>query len=87
MYEWDDAKRAGALAKHGVDFAAMAGFDWAGAVIIPDGRKDYGEARFRAAGLLNGRLHMVVFTRRTGRLRIISLRKANKREQDQWENR
>lgn len=32
MYEWDSAKRAASLRKHGVDFAAMAGFDWETAI-------------------------------------------------------
>jgi len=65
-------------------FALMARFDWETAVVIPDERKNYGEVRFRAAGLIDGRLHMVVFTRRAGAIRIITLRNANKREQDQW---
>jgi uncharacterized DUF497 family protein len=84
MYEWDEAKRAGNLAKHGVDFAGMDEFDWSGAIVIPDTLHAYGETRFRAAGLIGQRLHMVVFTPRNGRLRIVSLRKANRRERERW---
>lgn len=87
MYEWDEVKRTASLEKHGVDFAAMAGFDWETAIVIRDTRKHYGEARLRAAGLIDGRLHMAVFTWRNGNIRMISLRKANAREQRQWAKR
>ena len=55
-------------------------FDWSLALVLEDLRWDYGEPRYRALGLLAGRLHMLVFTRREGRTHVISLRKANKRE-------
>lgn len=84
MYEWDEAKRRANLAKHGVDFAEVLRFDWAGAIVEPDRRRDYGEDRLSATGCLDGRLCMVVFTRRAGRVRIISLRKVNKREIARW---
>ena len=47
----------------------------------------YGEVRLQARGLINGRLYVIAFTQRGGNLRLISLRKANKREQVLWENR
>ncbi len=50
------------------------------AAIMPDDREAYGELRFRAYGLIGGRLHMLVFTMRGNHLRAISLRKANKKE-------
>ena len=87
MIEWDEAKRAAALALRGVDFASMTRFDWASAVIVPDDRTDYGEPRLRVTGLIDGRLHMAVVTPRGERLRIISLRKANARERKRWERR
>ncbi|MFT3974248.1 MAG: BrnT family toxin [Amaricoccus sp.] len=80
-YEWDPAKRLENLAKHGVDFTAAHVFDWDTAVVFEDGRKDYGEARFLAYGYVSTRLHAVVFTDRAGIYRIISFRKANRREQ------
>ena len=42
--------------------------------------KDYGEPRFRAYGVIDSRLYCPVFTPRDGDTRIISLRKANRRE-------
>ena len=60
------------------------GFDWASALVLEDTRKDYGERRYRALGLIGGRLHAVVYTPRAGLLHIISLRKANRREEKRY---
>jgi uncharacterized protein len=86
-YEWNEAKRSATLTERGIDFADMAGFDWNSALAVADDRRDYGEPRLRALGLIDGRLHAVVVTPRGDALRIISLRKANKREQRLWESR
>jgi uncharacterized protein len=72
-YEWDEAKRERNLAKHGVDLSAIERFDWAA--------RSYGEMRLLAFGPLDGRIHAVVYTMRGSVQRIISLRKANPREQ------
>ena len=44
-------------------------------------RKSYGELRHVAIGYIHGRLHVLVFTKRGQTVRVISLRKANKREE------
>ncbi len=80
MYEWDEGKRRANLKDRGVDFAAAARFDWDTAVIEADRRRDYGEPRFIARGLIDGRLYVLVYTRRGEATRVISLRKANARE-------
>lgn len=80
-YEWDEAKRAANLAKHGADFGAISGFDWAIAYLVRDVRRAYGEERMVAYAPISGRLHAVTFTIRDDVRRIISLRKANRREQ------
>ncbi len=54
--------------------------DIEGAAVIPDQRRDYGEARFQAYGWIDGRLHMLAFTMRGDVLRAISLRRASVRE-------
>ena len=64
----------------GLPFSLVAQLDWSGAVIVEDDRKDYGERRYRALGFIGDRLHAVVFTPRAGKVHVISLRKANKRE-------
>ncbi len=79
-YEWDENKRDANIGRHGVDFALIRDFDWETALIAPDTRRDYGETRFIAVGAIGDQLHVCAFTDRQGRRRIISLRKANRRE-------
>jgi uncharacterized protein len=81
---FDPAKNAANEAKHGLSLALAAELEWANAVITPDTRSDYGEARMVALGYIGLRIMAVVFVDRppeqpTER-RIISLRKANLRE-------
>ena len=81
---FDPAKDAANLAKHGVSLTEAAGFEWGSAVVWPDTRRDYGEARMVALGYIGLRIMALVFVDRppeqpTER-RIISLRKANSRE-------
>ncbi len=77
---FDPAKDAANYAKHGVSLALAAHFEWETAVIWPDNRRDYGETRMAGIGYIELRLHVVAFTDRGETRRIISLRKANKRE-------
>jgi uncharacterized protein len=79
-FEWDEAKRAANLAKHGFDFADVSRFDWGAAAIGRDLRFDYGEDRFTAYGVMDGTLMVIVFTRRALATRIVSLRRANRKE-------
>ena len=79
-FEWDEAKRAANIAKHGVDFAAVESFDFESALVMTDDRDDYGETREIALGHINARLHVLIFTWRNEVVRVISLRKANRRE-------
>jgi uncharacterized DUF497 family protein len=79
--EWDEEKRQRNLRERGLDFADAYGFDLASSVTRVDDRVDYGETRFVTYGLLGGRLHVMCWTERSERMRIISLRKANEREQ------
>lgn len=83
-YEWDPAKAADNLGKHGLDFELVRRFDWHRAVAVVDDRRSYGEVRRRACGPIDGRLCVVVFTVRDEVVRVISLRKANRREIRQY---
>ncbi len=80
IIEFDAEKDALNQRKHGLSLADAALLDVDTAVVLPDDRYAYGEARFRAYGLIEGRLHMLAFTMRGSVLRAISLRKANSRE-------
>ena len=77
-YEWDEAKRLSNLDKHRVDFAAIGSFEWDSATVYPDDR--YDEPRWLGYGYIEDTLHVVVFTERGERTRIISLREADPQE-------
>jgi uncharacterized protein len=83
--EWDDKKRSNALAERGLDFADVAGVDWATAFTVEDARLDYAEARFVTMAPINNRLCVFAWCQRGEALRVISLRKANKRERNKYE--
>jgi len=85
MYEWDEAKRAATLAKHGIDFAAIGQFDWLTAQTREDGRSDYSERRYISYGQIGGRLFCCAWTPRGANVRIVMLRKADKRERIGYE--
>ena len=87
MWDWDEPKRQATLLLRGLDFAMVRDFDLATAVIDLDDRRDYGEARFKATGMIDERLFIVIFAPRGERFRLISLRKANEREKRAWANR
>lgn len=79
-YVFDTAKDATNQAKHGVSLA-LAEVLFAGPhVSVSDDRFDYGETREVAFGLINGRLFACVYVDRGTQRRVISLRKANRRE-------
>ncbi|WP_417842009.1 BrnT family toxin [Terasakiella sp.] len=84
MYEWDDNKNKKNAGKHGVSFDAMEGFDWDTALVVEDARSS--ELRWIGYGFIGVRLFAVVFTVRGENIRVISLRKANKREQRIYAN-
>ncbi|MBB3016541.1 BrnT family toxin [Cupriavidus alkaliphilus] len=84
LIEFDPAKDRANQAKHGISLAAAESFEWDCAVIDPDTRFEYAEERFQGLGLIGNRVHMVVFTVRGDSIRIISLRRANKREEKRY---
>ncbi|WP_397474101.1 BrnT family toxin [Pusillimonas sp.] len=77
---YDSVKNSKNLTERGLSFDAIKQFDFSTAVIYPDIRKDYGETRYVGVGRIKERLHVVVFTETETGLRVISLRKANRRE-------
>ena len=83
--EFDPDKSAKNVEVRGLPFELVADFDFDSALVARDTREDYGEDRFIALGLIGERLHVVAFTMRGDRLRVISLRKANAREVDRYE--
>lgn len=82
---FDPAKSEANARSRGLPFSLVQDeFDWSTAQVIEDVRRAYGEPRYRAFGYIGDRLHVVAFTPREGALRIISLRKANRREERRY---
>jgi uncharacterized protein len=79
--EFDPDKRQATLEYRGLDMARAAEIFAGATLTIADHRKDYGEPRFITIGLLDGRMVVSVWTPRGAARRVISLRKANDREQ------
>lgn len=85
VFEWDEDKNKTNLAKHGIDFETAA------LVFKDDNRLEYfdfahslEEERFITIGMINDVtvVVVVVYTVRTSAIRIISARKATKRERN-----
>lgn len=77
---YDPAKNEANRAKHGVELAAAEGLEWDTAMTWLDTRKNYGEDRECGIGYIGLTLYFVVFVDRDPIRRIISLRKANRKE-------
>jgi hypothetical protein len=85
-YDWDESKNHANHEKHGVDFKDVFEFQWDTVLEVPDERKDYGESRWIALGLVGTRLHTLIYTKRHRAIRVISLRKSNVREVTAYES-
>lgn len=83
--DWDPNKRIQNLARHRLDFQDLTGFDWDSATYRRSDR--FGEMRYMAINLFNGKIYSVVYTLRNGVRRIISFRRANRKEETDYENR
>lgn len=81
-YSFDPAKRASNLKKHGLDLAdAPQVIESGQTVTFEDRRFDYGEERFVTLGALRDTLVAIVTSESGDRIRIISMRKADRHEQ------
>ncbi len=84
-FEWNKSKAKDNYAKHGVSFElAEKVFKDPFAVEFLDDRQDYGEERFIVIGMVDGDILYVVYTERKDVIRIVSARRATKREQKTW---
>jgi uncharacterized protein len=87
-YEWDEAKNRSNRAKHGLDFADAERVFSGRCVSFIDARFDYGEKRLVTLGMLAGRVVVMAHAPRGHEVtRIISMRKANGREQKIYQKR
>ena len=85
IFEWDAAKNDVNFRKHRVDFALAALIFEHPVVEALDERRDYGELRWIAYGMVEGEIYRVVYTRRAQNVfRIISAHKAGSRARQRW---
>jgi uncharacterized protein len=78
--EFDPAKDSGNQAKHGLSLALAGELDWEAALVWVDDRFEYAELRMIALAPKTNILYYVAFVDRGTARRIISLRRANRRE-------
>lgn len=83
-FDWDEPKHQKTLRERGIGFDQAARI-FRGAVIHwTDDRRDYGETRQRALGVVDGELLHVVYTDRGDLRWIISARRASRKERRLW---
>ena len=80
-------KRAQTLEARGLDFADAGEIFDGHYFNMLDDRENYGEDRYITVGTLKGRMVIMVWTPRGEARRIISMRKANEREQEKYRHR
>lgn len=86
-FEWNDDKNSMNIEKHGYDFNDACSLFDGDRIEFLDDRKDYGEPRYITLGYVQQRVAVAVYTKRSSdTIRIISLRKANSREKERFEN-
>jgi uncharacterized DUF497 family protein len=78
--DFDPSKDQLNRGKHGLSLALAVELDWEEALVWVDDREDYGETRMIALAPRTGILYYVAFVDRGRVRRIISLRRANRRE-------
>jgi uncharacterized protein len=87
-FERHEAKAASNLVDHGVSFeSAVTVFNDPQVLIVATIRERDGEARYKAIGLIQGRLYTVIHTMRDEIRRLISARPSNKAEERIYGNR
>jgi len=83
-FEWDPAKSEATFRDRGFDFAYARRVFSSNRIETVDARTDYGGVRIRAIGQVGSDILTVIYTVRGSILRIISARRANRKERAQW---
>ena len=93
LFDWDENKRNKTLLERGIDFIDAA-FVWEDPLRQEriDQRNQYGEKRIQTIGRVSFGILLVVYTERVREdgkdvIRIISVRKASKKEREEYESR
>jgi hypothetical protein len=86
-FEWDPGKARSNITKHGITFEeASTAFADSSSLTIPDPEHSHSEERYVTMGMaLTGKLLVVVHTDRGDNIRLISARRASRRERRNYE--
>jgi uncharacterized DUF497 family protein len=86
-FDFDPAKDEANRFKHGLrlEFGRRV-FDDPMNAILPSFRKVDGEDRFKAVGMVGGKLYTVVYVWRENVIRLISVRRSNPSEQRDYDS-
>ncbi len=79
-FEWDERKAQWNLRVHGISFVAAVEFQFETALEIEGSDHENEEARYTRIGKVRRQTCVLVYTRRAGRIRVISLRRATAQE-------
>ena len=86
-FEWDEVKNLSNIQKHGVSFEIARGIFESTILTSIDDRRDYGEVRHISVGRVDDRTVLVVaHTEREGTIRLISARRASRKERRRYED-
>jgi uncharacterized DUF497 family protein len=86
IVDFDPAKDDTNRAKHGVPLAFGARlFEDKGHTVLPSFRPIDGEDRYKAVGMVDGRLWTAIYVLRGGTVRLISVRRSNSGEQGNYD--
>lgn len=86
-FEWNENKNLRNKEKHGIGFEdAKEVFKDRRRIEIKDERRDYGEERWKIIGSMIGIVISVIYTIRDAAIRLISARRASRRERDEYDN-
>ena len=80
LIEFDSAKDIANRKKHGISLSVANELNWEAALVWVDDRYEYNETRMIALAPKTNILYYVAFIDRGEALRIISVRRANRRE-------
>lgn len=84
-FEFDGAKSAANLAKHGIDFSAAQAL-WLDPRLLEIKARTDDEPRFVVIGCIDGKHWSAVITYRAGRIRLISVRRSRRQEVELYES-
>ncbi|ACK66449.1 protein of unknown function DUF497 [Rippkaea orientalis PCC 8801] len=82
--EWNNDKAASNVIKHNIDFEDAKNIFLAPNRLEREDKRNYNETRIQVIGIVNQVVLFVVYPKRENRYRIISARRANKNERQQY---